>query len=450
MARRFIEADHEAVLEMRVRIGDVLPWNHLARFMVRIIEQLDFSSIDAGYGEQGAPAYAPELLFGILVYGYASGVFSLRQLEKESYESVPFIYIAGGKHPDHDTINTFRGRFLPEIEDLFVPVLLLAHMVGLLKLGNVSLEGSKIQADASKSKAVSGGRKAELEAQLRQEVQALMNLAEASEEEEWPDGFDPVYEIQLRERHLAGLAEAKAVLESRAQERYEEEMAEDEAKMAERQAKYERTGKKPGGRPPQPPTPAVQEKDQYNFTDPESRIMKNGNNSGFEQSYNAQVAVDQERMLIVANTLSNHPTDPREALPTIDAIAPQLGTPEAAALDNGYCSSDNIAGLEARGIDPSIATGRDLHHASWSRFFEVNPEPPADVSPKLKMAYKLKTDIGHAIYRLRKSTVEPVIGIIKELLGFRQFSLRGLDKAAGEWMLVCLAFNLKRLHVLGL
>lgn len=449
MTRKFIDADHEAALEMRVRIGDVLPGTHLARFIVGIIEQLDFSTIYAAYGDRGAPAYAPELLFGILVYGYATGVFSSRKLEKATYESLPFIYLAEGVHPDHDTLNTFRSRFLTEIAELFVQVLLIAQAAGLLKLGNISLDGSKIHADASKSKAVSYVRLLELEDRLRQEVDQLLVLATAAEREDWPDDFDPDHEIRLRQVHLAGLKQAKAVLEARAQARYEQELAEYAAKMAAREEKTQQTGRKPGGRPPQPPTPGPGDKDQYNFTDPDSRIMKNGNKPGFEQGYNAQVAVDQESFLIVANTLSNHPSDRGEALPTVDAIPHEIGTPAAAALDNGYFSPDNIAGLEARGIDPYIATGREPHHVSWTRFFDENPQPPTDASAIVKMAYKLKTDIGQAIYRLRKSTVEPVIGIIKEVLGFRQFSLRGVDKAAGEWTLVCLAFNLKRLHVLS-
>lgn len=449
MARKFIDVDHEATLEMKVRIGDVLSATHLARFVVGIIERLDMSSFYAGYAEQGAPAYAPEVLLGIVVYGYSTGVFSSRQLEKATYESLPFIYIAGGLHPDHDTINTFRSRFLAEISEIFVQVLLMAQATGLLQLGNISLDGSKIHADASKSQAVSYVRAQELEAHLRNEVAALMSLAADCEAGKWPQGFDPEHEIRLRQEHLAGLDRAKTVLEERAKERYAEELAVYEAKMAERRAKTERTGKKPGGRPPQPPTPGPRDKDQYNFTDPDSRIMKEGNRSGFEQSYNVQVAVDQASRLIVANTLSNHPNDQAEALPTVDAIAPQLGTPSAAALDNGYFSPGNIAGLESRGITPYIATGREPHHASWTHFFEANPQPPADASAKVKMAYQLKTEIGDAIYRLRKSTVEPVIGIIKAVLGFRQFSLRGEVKAAGEWMLVCLAFNLKRLHVLG-
>lgn len=450
MSRRFIDVDHEAALEIKVRVGDLLPPTHLARFVVRIIEELDFSEIYAGYAETGRPPYAPELLFGILVYGYATGIFSSRKLERATYESVPFIFIAGNEHPDHDTLNTFRRTFLKEIGELFVQVLLLAHVSGLLKLGNISIDGSKIHADASKSQAVSWGHLQKLETQLSQEVAELMALAEASDQAEWPEGFDPNHEIHLRQRHWAGLEEAKAVLEARAEERYAQEKADYEAKLAQRAAKEAEKGQKLGGPKPKPPTPGVREKDQYNFTDPDSRIMKNGNNAGVEQSYNAQAAVEQETMLIVGNTLSNHPNDYQEALPTVDAIPDELGTPQAAALDNGYFSVTNIAGFEERGIDPYIATGREPHHQSWTAFFQDNPEPPQDASPTVKMAYKLKTEIGQAIYRVRKSTVEPVIGIIKEVLGFRQFSLRGLEKAAGEWMLVCLAFNLKRLHVLGL
>ena len=222
-----------------------------------------------------------------------------------------------------------------------------------------------------------------------------------------------------------------------------------EAKQREREEKSRKTGRKPRGRKPKPPQPGARDKDQYNFTDPDARIMKNSNNTGFDQHYNVQVAVDQESLLIVAPSLSNHPNDKREAEPTLDAISPKVGKPKVAALDNGYFSETNIAALEKRGIDPYIATGREPHHKSWPTFFEQMPEPPAeDASPKVKMAFKLQTKIGKAIYRLRKCTVEPIIGIIKEVMGFRQFSLRGLTAAAGEWCLVCLAFNLKRMHTL--
>ena len=256
-------------------------------------------------------------------------------------------------------------------------------------------------------------------------------------------------EIVFQQERLTNLSRAKAVLEMRAEERYQAEKAEYEAKMGEREEKARRKKRKPRGRKPKPPEPGPRDKDQYNFTDPESRIMKNSNNKGFDQHYNVQVAVDQDSFLIAAHTLSNHPTDRNEAIPTLDAIPPQVGKPEAGALDAGYFSEHNIAEMERREIEPYIATGREPHHKSWrERFAELPAPPPEDATPTVKMAYKLRTKIGQAIYRLRKSTVEPVIGIIKEVLGFRQFSLRGLAAAAGEWCLVCLAFNLKRLHVL--
>ena len=382
--------------------------------------------------------------WGLLVYGYATGVYSSRKLERATYEMVPFIFLAGGQHPDHDTINSFRSHFLEEVKELFVQVLLIAQAMNVLRLGNISLDGSKIHADASKSQAVSYKRLLELDARLRQEVEELFVLAEQAEAVE---GFDPEAEIARRQQQLVGLAEAKAVLELRAQARHAQELAEYEAKLQEREEKAERTGKKPPGRPPQPPTPGARDKDQYNFTDPESRIMKDGNKAGFEQCYNGQVAVDQASLLIVANTLSNHPNDQQEALPTVDAIPTKVGVPTAAALDAGYFSQNNVAGLLARQIDPYIATGRQPHHVTWQSWLSPLPDPPSPDAPlALHMAYQLRTEIGQRIYALRKCTVEPVIGIIKEVMGFRQFSLRGLNKAAGEWSLVCLAFNVKRLH----
>jgi transposase len=449
MARRFKRVDYEKSLEQIVTIKECLPADHLARFIVAVIALLDLSAIYAQYALVGGEAYAPEVLLGLLFYGYTTGVFSSRKIEKATYESIPFRFIAGGLHPDHDTIANFRKTFLVEITDLFVQVLVIAHEMGLLKLGNISLDGSKIHADASKSHAVSYGRLLELEQCLRTEVEELMALGEQADLVDLPEGLEVEVEIALRQERLANLTRAKEVLEARAQERYEAEKAEYEIKLREREEKAQQTGRKPRGRAPQPPTLEPRPKDQYNFTDPDSRIMKNSNNDGFDQHYNVQAAVDQDSRLIVGNTVSNHPNDKGEAIPTVDAIPAEVGKPKAAALDNAYFSPTNIEELETRGIDPYIATGQDRHHQSWQERFAQQPEPPAeDASPIVKMAYKLKTDIGKIIYSLRKSTVEPVIGIIKETLGFRQFSLRGWVGVAGEWCLVCLAYNLKRMHVL--
>jgi transposase len=447
MARRFKTVDYERSGQQTLKIDDCLPADHLARFTVAIVEMLDLSVFYAYYAAVGGEPIDPKVLLALLLYGYATGVFSSRKMEQATYEVIPFRFIAGGLHPDHSTIAWFRKQFLPEIKEVFAQVLLIAHELGYLKLGHISLDGSRVHADASKSKAVSYGRLLKLEAQLRQEVEELLALGEQADERELPPGLVMKTEVAFRQERLVNLAEARRVLEARAAERYQAELAEYQAKLRAQAEKAQETGRKPRGPKPKPPQPGARDKDQYNFTDPDARMMKNSSNGGFDQHYNVQVAVDQDSLFIVGNTLSNHPVDTYEALPTIDAIPPELGQPKAAALDKIYFAPKNIQELEARRIEPFIATGREPHHKSWRERFAQTPEPPPDdASLMVKMAYKLQTEIGKAIYGLRKSTVEPVIGIIKEVLGFRQFSLRGLAIAAGEWCLVCLAWNLKRLH----
>jgi transposase len=450
MSRTFKTVDYAQALDLTVRLGDCLPPDHLARFVVDSVALLDLSALYAHYGSRGGEPYAPEVLLGLLFYGYASGVFSSRKIERATYEAVPFRFIAGNQHPDHDTLATFRRTFLPELKDIFVQVLLLAQEAGVLKLGTISLDGTKIHADASKHKAVSYKRLLELEVQLQAEVEELFALSDQSDQREIPDGLVVREEITRREDRLARLAEAKAVLEARAQERVAAEQADYEAKLAQRAERERTTGRCPRGRPPTPPTPGPRDGDQYNFTDPESRIMKNPTDAAFEQDYNVQIAVDQRSLLIVASALSNHPNDSQEAEPTLEAIPSAIGMPEAVALDTGYFGPATLAACARRGIEPYIATGRDPHHPSWQQRFAPLPDPPPeDASSQIKMAYKLKTALGKAIYGARKCTVEPVIGIIKEVLGFRQFSLRGIQATAGEWCLVCLAFNLKRFHTLS-
>jgi len=450
MTRKFKTVDYEAALDQTVSLREALPTNHLARFVVDVVAELDLTGIYERYGERGGEAYAPELLLALLFYGYATGVFSSRKIETATYETLPFRFVAGGLHPDHDTLANFRKTFRAEIKELFVQVLLLAQAAGYLQLGNLSIDGSKVQANASKGKAISYKRLLELETQLRAEVDQLFLLVEQADGRTLPEGMNVADEITLRQERLTRLAAAKQVLQARAQERHAHEQAEYEAQLREREAQAQHTGRKPRGRPPTPPAAEPQDKDQYNFTDPESRIMKCSHSGGFEQAYNTQVAVDQDNFFIVACSLSNHPNDKAEAEPTLAALPSELGTPAAAALDNGFWSEQNMAALEERHIEPYIATGREPHHQSWQERFAAEPEPPPEnASAQVKMAYKLRTEIGQAIYRLRKCTVEPVIGIIKAVLGFRQFSLRGLDPADCEWCLVCLAFNLKRLHTLA-
>jgi transposase len=449
MSRQFRTVDYEATLKTSVRLEECLPEDHLARFIVDIVAQLDLKPLYAHYGNRGGQPYAPEILLGLLFYAYATGVFSSRKIEQGTKETAAFRYLAGNLSPDHDTIAAFRKTFLPELSGLFVQILSLAQETGLLKLGNISLDGTKIHADASKSKAVSYKRLLEIEAKLQAEVAELFALAEAADTRLVPEGMDAPYEIARRQERLTRLAQAKTVLLARAAERAAFEQAEYETKMRERQAKEEQTGRKPGGKPPAPPSATPEDKEQYNFTDPDSRVMKNSRDGGFSQQYNAQAVVDHDALLIVGGSLSNHANDQGEVAPTLETIPLELGRPSAAALDTGYFSETNLTILEAAKIEPYIATGRTAHNAGWKAHFAEAGAPPAqDASPREKMAYKLRTAAGKAIYRRRKCTIEPVFGQIKEVMGFRQFSLRGLLAVTGEWRLVCLAYNLRRLHTL--
>lgn len=447
MARKFITADYQATLDLEISLREALPADHLAHFIVEVVAELDLRRIYRGYGQTGAPPYAPEILLALLFYGYATGVYSSRKIEAATTYSIPFRFIAGNLHPDHDTIATFRKRFLNELKDLFVQILLIAQAMGLLEVGHISIDGTKIHASASKHSAVSYKRLLEIEQQLQAEVDHLFQLAAQADAEAVPAGMDIADEIARREARQRQLAEAKVVLEQRAQARYEAEKADYDQKMQARQAKAEATGKKPRGRAPKPPVEGPRDKDQYNFTDPASRIMKNSTDQGFDQHYNAQVAVDHGSLLVVGCRVSDQANDKQQALPTLDAIPAAVGRPASASLDNGYFSEDNIEELEAREVEPYIATGRQRHHQSWQALFgQALEEPLEDASAKEKMAYKLKTELGKAIYRLRKCTVEPVLGIVQAVLGFRQFLLRGLAAVEGEWALVCCAFNLKRMH----
>jgi hypothetical protein len=385
------------------------------------------------------------------VYGDATGTCSARTSARATDESMPVHCLAGGLHPAHATMAHVRKTFLPERKDLLVRLLLSAQAMGGLTLGHLRLDGTTIHAEASKSRASRSQRLRALDRQRRTEVDQWFALTASAEQTERPEGVVIAAARALRHARLAHLAQAHAVCEARAQARSAAEQAAYDAKGRERAATSRQTGSNPRGRPRTPPTPGPRAKDQDHGTDPESRLMHTSTTDGFDQPDHAQAAVAQERFVMVANTLANPPNDPAEALPTLDAIPLALGTPQAGALDQGSCSATNIAAMEARDMEPYIATGRIPHHPSWPSYCAQQPAPPpADASPKVQMAYKLQTEIGGAIDRLRQWTVEPVLGMIKDLLGFRQFSLRGLRAAAGEWCLVCLAFNLKRLHTLTL
>src|SRR6266851_3432499 len=336
-------------------VDEWLPQRHLARFVVEVVEGLDLRAMSKAYRGSGSASYHPAPLLSMLIYGYATGVFSSRKLERATYDSVAFRFIAANDHPDHDTIATFRRRFLKEIEGQFVEVLKLAREMGVLKMGTVALDGTKIHANASRHSALSYEHAGKIEAQLKAEVAELLAKAEAADQADVPDGMSIPEELARREARLEQLAVARAKIEARAKERLARDEAEYAAKLAAREAKAEATGGKPRGKPPEPPVEGPLPTDQINLT---------------------------------------------------------------------ACA--------AAGIDPLIAMGRQPHYPSLAERFEDTPPPPENPTLVEAMAYRLKTHDGRKLYALRKQVPEPVFGIIKSVLGFRQFLLRGLDRVQGE------------------
>ncbi len=431
-------------------VDEWLPEQHLARFVVEVIEGLDLRAMSGSYRGSGSASYHPKVLLAVLVYGYATGVFSSRKLERATYDSVAFRFIAANDHPDHDTIAAFRRRFLKEIEGLFVQVLLLAREMGVLKMGTVGLDGTKLHANASRHSALSYEHAGKIEAQLQAEVAELMAKAEAADQADLPDGFSIPDELALREERLRKLAAARAKIEARAKERHAREQAEYEAKLAARQAKEKRTGKKPGGKPPSPPASGPSPTDQINLTDEDSRIMPVAG-GGFEQCYNAQAVVAEGSLLVVVAEVVQAANDKQQLEPMVDKITalPQdVGRPETLLADSGYFSAANVDACANAGIEPLIAKGRQAHYPPLSERLAEAPPPPEKPKPVEAMAHRLRTPEGKKLYALRKQTPEPVFGIIKSVLGFRQFSLRGIEKVRGEWSLVTMTWNIKRMFAL--
>ncbi len=444
----FIPVDRQTDYLFPPSVQDWLPENHLARFVVEVIERLDLTQLTGQYAGRGSAAHHPAVLLGLLIYGYSTGIASSRKIERATYDSVAFRYIAANTHPDHDTLANFRRRFGAQLEQLFVQVLMLAREMGLLKLGKISVDGSKFKANASKHSALSWGHIKKIEQQLRQEIQQLMALAESEDRKQVPDGMDVPDEIARRETRLAALEDAKRKLEARAQERDTQAQAEYETKLAKRQAKRD-AGKKPGGKDPDPPTSGPQDKDQINLTDEQSRIMKTG--SGFEQCYNAQAAVDTDSLLIVAGFVTQAGNDSQQVKPMLEVLqrhAAQLGQTTHFIADTGYFSAANVQACEQAGLAPLIAMKRTRHHEPVLERFTEAPPLGEQADAVAAMSHRLKTRGGRADYALRKQTVEPVFGIIKHAMNFRQFLVRGVKHVGHEWNLVALAWNIKRMNTL--
>jgi len=419
-------------------LSEWLPENHLAYFVSEVIDRLDLQIFYARYegdGRRNQP-YDPAMLVKVLVYGYTTGVFSSRKIARKLYEDVAFRMLGAGNFPSHRTICDFRVRHLAEFIELFLQVLGVAKALGMLKLGVIGLDGTKIKANASKHKAMSYGRMKAEEQRLKQEIEALLERARAVDAQEdtllGADQSDQELpeELRRREVRLAKIEAAKARLQERQAEADRERgrHPEDQQRRADG-----------AGRPFKRPFGEPEEKAQDNFTDPESRIMKMG--TAFEQGYNAQAAVDADSQLIVANGLTNNAADSGQLLPLVEAVEKNLGElPKTVLADSGYRSEQAFVVLEQKGVQALVALGR-----------ERKDQPPVDAQhypATARMAERLTTAQGQAMYRRRKVIPEPVFGWIKHVIGFRQFSLRGISKVTGEWNLVCLATNIRHMWAL--
>jgi transposase len=421
--KTFRPYDQDTLLLMPPSVRDWVGPDSLPAFLSDLVDQLDLRPFLAAHEEpRGMPPYHPAMMLKVLLYGYATGVTSSRRLEARLAADVGFMFLAGQARPDHKTISSFRRRHLVAFSGLFLQVLVLCQKAGLVKLGRVALDGTKLKANASKHKAMSYGRMTEREAQLAAQVKAILDEAEAvdaAEDAEFGDarGDELPPELRTREGRLAKIREAKAALEEQARQRT--------------------------GNPEAVPEP----KAQRNFTDPASKIMLS-RPDGWVQGYNVGAAVDETAQVIVATSVTAETTDTRTLPALVDAIKANTGrSPRRLLADAGYCSDDNLSALEAAGIDAYIAVGRDQHGTT------PPPAPrgriPAGLSRRDRMGRKLRTKAGHAHYARRKAIVEPVFGQIKEARGFRRFSLRGLEQVRAEWLLVAAVHNLGKLFTSG-
>jgi transposase len=419
-------------------VMEFVPEGHVAHFVRNLVrDALDLSAILAAYREErGYPPYHPVMMTALLLYGYSRGVYSSRRLERACEERLDFLAVTAMNRPDHRTICEFRRRHLAALSDLFVQVLKLCQTAGLVQLGHVALDGTKIAANASKHKAMSYGRMKKAEAELKAEVDAWLAAAEAADAEEdarfgEARGDEMPEWVKDKAKRLERIREAKAALEAEAQA---EQAAKDAAQAA--------RGKPPrqGGRTPKTPPGTPKDKAQRNFTDPESRIMKG--KDGFIQGYNAQAAVDAKAQVIVAHGLTDNAADAGQLIPMADAVEANTGArPAQLSADSGYCSEENLAALETRRIAGFVATGRQKHGHAAADGGEAKKK-----GPKVEaMRERLREGGFESPYRLRKQTVEPVFGQIKHARGFRQFLMRGLAKVSGEWAMVCTAHNLLKL-----
>jgi len=454
MPARFVNVDRKTPMLLPCDLREWVPADHIVHFILEAVEQISIGHFEVNDRGTGSAQYPPAMMLALLIYCYATGRSSSRMIEAATFSDLAVRYLCANLHPDHDSICTFRRENRAAIEAAFLKVLQLAGELKLARLGTISIDGTKVLANASKHAAVSYGRAGEMIEQFQLEVKQLLEKAELADTPEQASGLNVPAELARREKRLTALREARRVIEERAKEAAALQQKEYEAKMEQRQADRDQ-GHKPKGKDPQPPSTEPEPKAQYNFTDPESRIMKAGSGGHFEQAYNAQAAVD-ENMLIVGAQLSQAPNDKEQLIETWAAVPPEIKPQiKAILVDCGFYSEAAVTALEQpsdstlRAVTVYAAVERSAHHLSVQDLEQKEPDALApEATPKQRMAHRLKTKAGRALYKLRKQTVEPVFGIIKEAMGFRRFRLRGREKAALEWKLVCLSYNLKRLFVL--
>jgi transposase len=451
MPQKFVNVDRDTPMLLSPDLRDWVPENHIVHFLLDALDAVPMHAAKVNFRGTGSEQYPPQMMLAILIFGYITGRFSSREIEAATYSDVAMRYLAADLHPDHDTICAFRRNNAALLKSTFSSVLLLAREMKVLKVGTVSVDGTKVLANASKHKAVSYKRAGEQIELIEAEVNELLKRAEEADNKPLADGLSIPAEIERRQARIEKLKAARAAIEARAKEAAAEQEPEYQEKLADREVRQAQ-GKRVGSKKPKPPSDTPKDGDQFNFTDPESRIMKAGNGKHFEQAFNAQAAVDADgSMLIVGARVSDSPTDKQQLDLTVKSIPAEVGVPTAVPVDNGFYSQKQINLVEANGqTTVYAATGKQSHHRTVSDLEpHQEPEPlEAQVTLVEKMAHRLKTSAGKAIYKLRKETVEPVFGIIKEVMGFRRFRLRGLEKVSLEWDLVAVAFNFKRLFVL--
>jgi len=452
MSAKFVNVDRDTPYFLPPDLREWVPKDHLVHFIIDAVERLDLRTAWVNERGSGAAQYPPSMMLALLIYSYATGTFSSRQIERSTYDSVPVRFLCADTHPDHDTICTFRVRNGALLKQSFARIVELAGKCGILKVGSitVAIDGTKILANASKHAAVSYGYAGEKMKQLKEEIDQLVAKAEQADSTPLQDGLSIPLEIQRRSERLEKLTHASTEIEARAA--LGEKQVEYEEKMKKRQAREQATGKKIGGRRPKSPSGKPEDKAQYNFTDPDSRIaMTKG---GFEQVYNAQAAVEIQSRLIVAPPLTNDPGDKEQLTKTLDGVVAEAGPVGGALVDSGYFSEKEIRqaegsapGSQPTGVRVLCAIKREAHGRTIAQL-EKRDDPPApkEEAPFSEhMAHRVATQEGRLLYKQRQQTVEPVFGIIKEAMGFRRFSLRGLVKVRLEWTLVALAYNVKRL-----